>query len=169
MAADRATPSNSKGSAKHMMIVSFARHFNIRLGEWLASLILVSMAILFFAETKLFAQSPMYFAVMGSVATQVQWGFLFGTFGWSRIAALWINGRKPITPYIRMGLSFLSCFVWFQVALSLFASGVPGLGWAIFPWLLALEMYNVFRSSADAREVFDHNRASQAYGTQNIS
>lgn len=149
-----------------MMVVSFVRHFNIRLGEWLSSLILVSLAILFLAVRNLFLEAPPHYSVMASVATQVQWGFIFGVFGWVKIAALWINGRKAITPYIRMALAFLSCFVWFEVALSLFASGVPGLGWAIFPWLLCLEMYNVFRSSADAREVFDNKRASQAYGTE---
>jgi len=158
-------PSNPKGSA-NMILVSFVQHFNIRLGEWLASLILVSLATLLLCATKLFMVSPQYFAVMQQIASQPQWGFIFGLFGWVRIAALWINGRKPITPYIRMILAFLSCFVWFEVALSLFASGVPGFGWAIFPWLLALDMYNVFRSSADAREVFDKQRASRDHGTQ---
>lgn len=158
-------PSNPEGSAK-MVLVSFVQHFNIRLGEWLASLILVSLALLLLCATKLFMMQPTYFSVMSQLGSQVQWGFVFGVFGWVRIAALYINGRRPITPYIRMILAFLSCFIWFELALSLLASGVPGFGWAIFPWLLALDMYNVFRSSADAREVFDKQRASRDYGTK---
>ena len=152
---------NSEGNSAMTMTVRFGQHFAIRLGEWLVSIILVSLAALLFCATQTFALNPAYFAAMIAMAPQVVWASIFLLFGGVRIIALYINGRKPVTPYIRMGLAFLSCFVWFQVTLSLFASGVPGLGWAVFPWLLALEMYNVFRSSADAREVFDKQRASR--------
>lgn len=151
------------------MTVSLVRHFNMRLGEWLSSLILVSLAILLLSAKTLFSNTPAYFAVMSQIFTQIEWGFTFGLIGWVRVVALYVNGRKPITPYIRMALSFFSCFVWFEVTLGLFASGVPGFGWAIFPWLLALDMYNVFRSSADAREVFDLIRASRSNGNEKPS
>ena len=152
-------PSNMEGSAM-TMVVRFGSHFNIRLGEWFASLILVSLAILFFGAPGLFDTSPGYFAVMRQFGTEPAWGLGFLLIGGIRIAALWVNGRKRITPYIRMGLAFLACFVWFQIVMSLFVSGVPGLGWAVFPWLMALDMYNVFRSSADARIVYDEKRAN---------
>lgn len=152
-------PSNPEGSTA-MMIVKFGSHFNIRLGEWFASLILVSLAILFIGAPRLFDTSPSYFAVMRQFGNEGLWGLGFLLIGGIRLIALWINGRKSITPYIRMGLSFLACFVWFQIVMSLFVSGVPGLGWAVFPWLMALDMYNVFRSSADARIVYDTKRAT---------
>ncbi len=147
-----------------MMIVRFGNHFNVRLGEWLASFILVSLGVLFFGAPSLMQQSPIYFGNMLQAGSQVLWGCGFIFIGVVRIVALYINGRKRITPYIRMGLAFLACFVWWQVAMSLFLSGIPGLGWAVFPWLLALDMYNVFRSSADARDVFDAKRAERDNG-----
>lgn len=148
------------------LVVRYGTHFNIRLGEWLASTILVSLAALFFGAPGMFDQSPAYFAGLRAFGPQQLWGCGLLVAGMVRIVALWINGRKRITPTIRMVLAFLSCFVWWQIAISLLASGVPGLGWAVIPWLLALDMYNVFRASADAREVFDHKRAERDNGTQ---
>ncbi|WLJ71243.1 hypothetical protein [Sphingomonas phage Birtae] len=152
-------PSNMEGSTMATMVVRFGTHFSIKLGEWLASLILVSLAVLFFGSPGLFSTSPGYFAVMGQFGPETAWGLAFLLIGGIRLAALYVNGRKRITPYIRMMLAFIACFVWFQIVMSLFVSGVPGLGWAVFPWLLALDMYNVFRSAADARLVYDNKRA----------
>jgi len=152
---------NSEGSFMTTLVVRYGTHFNIRLGEWLASIILATLAVLFFGAPTMFASNEQYFVGLSNFASQVQWGVILLSVGTVRIGALWVNGRKPITPYIRMALAFFSCFVWWQLAIGLFLSGVPGLGWAVIPWLLALDMYNVFRSSADAREVFDKKRASR--------
>jgi hypothetical protein len=141
------------------MVVRFGTHFSIRLGEWLASFVLLSLAVLFFGAPGLFDTSPAYFATMRQFGSEPAWGLAFLLIGGIRLAALYVNGRKRITPYIRMTLAFIACFVWFQIVMSLFVSGVPGLGWAVFPWLMALDMFNVFRSSADAREVYDAKRA----------
>lgn len=151
-----------------MLKARFASHFAIRLGEWFSGIILSSMAVLMFCATRMFEASPAYFAGLAAFGSQPVWGGVFVVFGGVRLVALYINGRKPITPYIRMTLAFLSCFVWWQLTISLFASGVPGLGWALVPWLLCLEMYNVFRSSADAREVFDRSRAARN-GSEELS
>lgn len=159
MTVNSGQPSNHESSTMRM-IVRFGSHFNIRLGEWLASAILLTLAVLFLGAPTMFALNPEYFAGMAQFGGQPYWAVYFIAIGGIRIAALYINGRKRITPYIRMGLSFLACFVWYQIVMSLFVSGVPGLGWAVFPWLLALDMYNVFRSSADARLVYDEKRAA---------
>lgn len=151
----------TEGSLMSTLIVRYGTHFNIRLGEWFASFLLVSMAALMFAAPGMFAKNPEYFAGLIAFGSQPTWGAVLLVNGLVRIGALWVNGRKRITPTIRMVLAFLSCFVWWQLAISLFASGVPGLGWAFVPWLLALDMYNVFRSSADARDVFDAKRAAK--------
>lgn len=143
------------------LVVRYGTHFNIRLGEWFAGIIFASMGALFFGAPSMFSRSPEYFAGLRAFGPQVAWAALLLASGLVRIIALWINGRNGITPYARMTIAFLSCFVWWQLAVSLFASGVPGLGWAFVPWLLALDMYNVFRSSADAREVFDNKRAGR--------
>lgn len=151
----------TEASIMTTLVVRYGTHFKIRLGEWFAGIIFVSMGLLFFGAPDMFARSPEYFAGLRAFGPQQVWGILLLAAGIIRIIALWVNGRKTITPYIRMTISFLSCFVWWQLAVSLFASGVPGLGWAFVPWLLALDMYNVFLSSADAREVFDTKRAGR--------
>lgn len=158
----------SEGSFMTTLVVKYGTHFNIRLGEWLVAFVSVSLAALFFGAPTMFAKSPEYFVGLIAFASQPTWGAIMLLLGGVRIAALWINGRKRITPYIRMTLAFFSCFAWQQLTVSLFASGVPGLGWAVVPWLLALDMYNVFRSSADAREVFDAKRA-ESNGRENLS
>lgn len=137
------------------MVVRFGTHFAIRLGEWFSSFNLISIALLMYGAPKMFESNPLYFAGLSTFGGQPFWGFICGLFGIVRVAALWVNGRKPITPFIRMALAFFSCFVWYQLAIGLFLSGIPGLGWVLVPWLLALEFYNVFRSAADARDVYD--------------
>lgn len=158
----------SEGSFMTTLVVKYGTHFNIRLGEWLAAFVSVSFAALFFGAPDMFAKSPEYFSGLIAFGSQPVWGAGLLLIGGVRIVALWVNGRKRITPYIRMTLAFFSCFVWQQLTVSLLASGVPGLGWAFIPWLLALDMYNVFRSSADAREVFDAKRA-EVNGRENLS
>ncbi len=141
------------------MIVRFAPHLKLRLGEWLASVILFSMGVVLLVWPHIFAE-PTY-SVMRLGFGLSGWTLVFILSGGIRLVALWVNGRKSITPYIRMVMAFFSCFVWWQVTVSFFLSGVPALVWGVFPWLLALEMYNVFQASDDAREVFDNKRASQ--------
>lgn len=149
---------NAEGSDEMTMIVRFQSHVHLRLGEWLAAAIEASVGAFLFAVPGFFASDAL-FALMRQMFPQPIWAFAAFGMGSARIIALWINGRKSITPYIRMTMAFISCFVWYQFALGLLLSGKPALSLAIFPWLLALDVYNVFRASADAREVYDKKRA----------
>lgn len=150
-----------------MMIVRFEQHVHIRLGEWLAAAIELSLGVLLFAAPAMFASDDL-FAVMRQFAAQQVWAFAATIIGGARIVALYVNGRKSITPYIRMTMAFLSCFVWYNFALGLILSGIPALSLATVPWLLTLDIYNVFRASADAREVYDKRRAARD-GTGQVS
>lgn len=143
-----------------MLIVKFNHHVHIRLGEWLSSLILATLGLLLFAAPHMFENDAL-FVVMRQFAPQQVWAFTALFFASGRITALYINGRKPITPYVRMALAFFSCFIWWNFALGVLLSGKPALSLATFPWLLVLDVYNVFRASADARESFDNKRASR--------
>jgi hypothetical protein len=148
------------------MIVRFAPHLKLRLGEWLSSVILFSMGLVLFVfpnilNGRIFPLMRDFGSLGGEVNPSATWIVILFVFGGGHLIALYINGRKPVTPYIRLIASFLSCFVWWQITVSLFLSGVPALVWGVFPWLLVLEIYNVFQASADAREVFDTKRTSQ--------
>lgn len=146
--------------ADNMMIVRFNSHIHLRLGEWLASAILGSIGLMLIAFPTMFA-SNVVFGALASTFNQETWALAFTIVGFSRLVALYVNGRKSITPYIRMGMAFISCFIWYQFALGLALSGIPNTGLAVYPWLLCLDIYNVFRSSADARDVYDKKRASR--------
>lgn len=141
-----------------MMIVQFEQHVHIRLGEWLAAAISLSIGILLFAVPDMFKNEQL-FEAMRQFARQQVWAFALFSFGLARIIALYVNGRKGITPYVRMAMAFFSCFIWYNFTLGLFLSGVPALSLVTIPWLLVLDIYNVFRASADARDVFDRKRA----------
>jgi hypothetical protein len=145
-----------------MMIVRFNNHVHLRLGEWLASLILASIGFILFAFPNIFeGEQTATYTYLRSICPQVVWAFGIGIVGVTRLVALYINGRRSITPYIRMAMAFVSCFLWYQFALGFVLSGVATTGLAVYPWLLVLDIYNVFRSSADAREVYDNKRASR--------
>lgn len=149
-----------KTKGDDMMIVRFHNHVHIRLGEWLAAAILASIGFILFAFPHMFEDDAApQFVTLARMFPQQLWAFVFFLLGATRLVALWINGRKTITPYIRMAMAFISCFVWYQFALGFLLSGVATTGLAVYPWLLALDIYNVFRSSADAREVYDKKRA----------
>lgn len=141
-----------------MLIVRFEQHVHIRLGEWFAAFIELSLGIFLFAIPGFF-ESEDLFAVMRHMAHQNVWATASFLMGSIRIGALYVNGRKSITPYIRMTFSFLSCLVWWSFLLGVIASGRPALSLVFLPWLLVLDMYNVYRATRDAREVFDKKRA----------
>lgn len=144
------------------MIVRFNRHIHIRLGEWLAAAILTSIGLILFGFPHIFeGKEAGVYGYLRTVCPQVVWAFGLTIVGITRLVALYVNGRKSITPYIRMAMAFVSCFLWYQFALGFVLSGVATTGLAVYPWLLALDIYNVFRSSADAREVYDKKRADR--------
>lgn len=149
-----------QGKNRDMMLVKFHHRFTNRALEWLFAVFLVGWAAMLFASPSMFdgPVSPQFVALKATFS-QTVWAFGCAFMGLTRLVALWINGRSAGTPYIRMTMAFLSCFFWYQISLGLFVSGVPTTAWAIYPVILAFEMYNVFRAASDARLVYDEARA----------
>lgn len=141
------------------MVVRFAPHFKLRLGEYLASAILFSMGLVLAIWPEILDRGGI-FTTMRELGRGEVWAFSLLLLAIPRLCALYVNGRRSITPYIRLGFSFISVFAWWQITLSLFLSGVPALIWGVFPWLLALEFFNIFMSAADTRDVIDKKRTA---------
>ena len=75
-----------------------------------------------------------------------------------RLAALYINGRSPRTPYARMLCAFFGFLAWGQVAILVYQGtvatlGVISPGVAIYGILSIVELRSLYRASYDARYV----------------
>lgn len=98
------------------------------------------------------------FQVLGSVAAEDVWGWSCLVFGCGRILALIINGTfadtyySRFSPHVRGAFAFLSCFFWATITIGLFAAWRPLFGLGCYPFLLLLEITNVWQSMRDARQ-----------------
>ena len=90
--------------------------------------------------------------------TETFWACAFGAIGGLRIAALYINGRSPRTPYARMIGAFFGFLSWGQVSFlvcegTMDTLGVVPPGVAVYGILAIVELRSLYRASYDARYV----------------
>lgn len=123
--------------------------------EWLSATIMLMWGFVLMAPGDTLA-GPQYVAFLRFGATEEFWAFSFTAVGATRLAALYINGRWPRTPLIRMGGSLFGAISWGQVTWLLFESSVlQGQPWntgvaAYGPMALA-ELLSIYRAAIDAR------------------
>lgn len=153
-----------------MLIVRVAsgvsRHFAARAAEWaLAAVIFLWGWVLLLPHATF--DLPAYH-IMRAMAPETVWGFACVLIGVVRLGALVVNGTFANTaysrwsPHVRMGMSFLSVFFWYSVTMTfLTGSSPPGTGLAVYPVLLALEIYCTFRAARDSRNSDDAARHGQ--------
>lgn len=140
-----------------MTIFSLLKTFPIRVCEWLLAGLMVTWGIAAWNHSDAEWANPIY-AGLARIADQHAWGAIVTTIGILRLVALFRNGGWNPSPHLRAAGAFLACFGWLQISLGLFAAPVLSTGIAIYPWLLAADIYNVFRAAHDARLV-DEKRA----------
>lgn len=80
----------------------------------------------------------------------------FASIGASRLVALFINGRWPSTPHIRMAGAIFGALSWGQVAWLLYESAAMNntqipTGPAVYALLAAFEVFAINRAAFDAR------------------
>lgn len=144
-----------------MVILKLTKTFPVRVCEWLLAGIMVSWGIAAWNHTDAEWANPIYNGMTRIEESQHAWGALVCTIGVLRLVALFRNGGWQPSPHLRAGGAFLACFAWLQISLGLFASPVLSTGIAIYPWLLAADIYNVFRASHDARISDERARAAR--------
>lgn len=147
-----------------MFILKVTKTFPVRVCEWLLAGIMVSWGIAVWNHNALEWSQPAYEG-LGRIADNKTWGAVVCFIGILRLVALFRNGGWQPSPHLRAGGAFLACFAWLQISLGLFASPVLTAGLALYPWLLAADIYNVFRASHDARLVDERARESRSQGT----
>lgn len=133
-----------------MVILKLTKTFPIRICEWLLAGIMVSWGIAVWNHADSEWANPIYMG-LSRIADQHTWGAVVCFIGIMRLVALVRNGGWQPSPHLRAAGAFLACFAWLQISLGLFASPVLSAGIAVYPWLLAADIYNVFRASYDAR------------------
>lgn len=130
-------------------------HFPARRSEWVLAGIMVVWGWLLLGPDTVFNGNPAW-AQMAAMMQEETWGWLAIGVGAFRLAALIINGTFAGTwygrwsPHVRAFASFLSCFLWFQIAFGLWASGAATTGLAVYPGLLVLDAMNIVAASQDA-------------------
>lgn len=121
-------------------------HFPPRISEWTTAAILFNWSILVYA-TNGEILLPEYI----NMQYPLVWGVAFLILSMLRMAVLYINGRLRRSPHLRSGLSFLSCFAWFQITLAFIGAGALTTALAVYPVLLFLDFYNAYRIAIEAR------------------
>lgn len=148
-----------------MTIFSLTKSFPVRVCEWLLAGIMVTWGVAAWNHSNTEWANPIY-AGLARIGDQHSWGAIVCTIGILRLAALFRNGGWAPSPHLRAAGAFLACFAWLQISLGLFAAPVVSTGIAIYPWLLAADIYNVFRASHDARLSDERGRnARQSQGS----
>ena len=133
-------------------------HFPARRSEWaLGGMMFATGWILLMPEVTFNPRTPL-FVVLGSVMSENTWGWTCLVFGFGRLGSLIINGTFSDTsysrysPHVRGGFAFLSCFFWATITIGLFAAWRPLFGLGCYPFLLLLEITNVWQAMRDARQ-----------------
>lgn len=140
-------------------------HCQDRALEWFSASVMVVWALVLVAPGDTLS-GPQFSAFARHGMTEIGWALAFGAIGAARFAALFINGRWPRTPYVRMAGSLFGAVSWAQVAWLLMEgtylrNGVLNTGTGMYALLALAELVSIFRAAFDARYYRDaghHNR-----------
>lgn len=130
--------------------VSFRETFPLRVPEWIAAAMMADWGRKLLAFPEIFDHSPAFHS-MSLILPQWAWGSVAAVLGGLGLIALAINGLWRATPFFRLAASFGRMFLWLQIQFGLLAGGMPTTGTSIYIGLAALEIWNMYRASGDAR------------------
>jgi hypothetical protein len=119
--------------------------------EWLSAIAMVGWCYVIVRHPGYLLASNLHeFLRFGLTEGQVAAGF--GVVGALRIAALYINGRWPRSPLLRMAGAAVGLVLWSQVTLTLvMAVGTASTGVVIYGPLAFAEFISIRRAAFDAR------------------
>jgi hypothetical protein len=129
-------------------------HMQDRALEWFSAFVMLSWGLVLALPGDSLAGQNFY-AFRRYGMTEDLWAWIFGAVGSARIIALYINGRWPRTPHIRMLGALFGAVSWGQVAWliteSTLATGVASTGIPVYAMLALADLFSIFRSAFDAR------------------
>lgn len=138
-----------------MLIVQLKKHFPARWPEWFMAGMSFMWGAYISLHPELFEQPATAIVLAGmkqmagNFPPAAIWGLSTVTLGLIRAAALFVNGAYTRTPMIRLGMSFASAFVWTQVFIGLYKSGVPNMGLVVYAGLVMMDIVSAWRAATD--------------------
>lgn len=126
-------------------------HLKSRVAEWFATALLIQFGYILYSPEEVFPHAP-NLAVMAQMASEQTWGIICLAVGAIHLLALTINGTFPsfrFSPHVRAAASFIACFLWFQITISIFLSGIGGTGLGTYRLVFILEFWNFLNASQD--------------------
>ena len=142
-----------------MMIKSLRQHWPARKMEWMMTFLVSAWGAYMLVHPAMFvsAATAAPLAALADVAAQwgsddpaLFWGAGALAMGILRGVALFVNGAYTRTPIGRLVAAFASMFIFTQVSIALYRSGVPNLDLILYPWLVAVDMLSAYRAGQDA-------------------
>jgi hypothetical protein len=131
---------------------TWKKHLQARFAEWFNAFVMMMWGAYVILHPGMFVD-PRVSAIWGGllqVASQQTWGLIAFVNGSIRLGALYVNGRRKVTPSIRLAASFVSAFIWTQIVLGIWNGGVSNPGLMIYPALILGDIYSAFRAGSDA-------------------
>lgn len=160
-----------------LFMKSLRQHWPARKSEWFMAAILTTWGAYVWLHPEMF-HAPSTQALLSGLAmisasftieAALFWGPLCVVVGIGRMIALFINGAWTRTPLIRVAASFVSMFVFTQILIGLWDSGVPNTGLVIYPWFVVADLISAYRAATDAvlaqmqRDVGKETRSVSSY------
>jgi hypothetical protein len=133
-----------------------ARHFPIRVSEWIMTYALFGWGAVLWIEPETFSKNPSL-SQMSLFASEHTWSMILFAAGYLRLAGLIVNGtfrdNFKYSPHFRGFASIVACFVWGQITLgillSYYATGTGLTGLVIYSAAMMTDLWNLFRAWAD--------------------
>ena len=139
------------------MIDSLRLHWPARKLEWIMAGILTSWGFYVLTHPEIFTQPETRYIFQGLLKISdwftpypsLAWGWVGLILGIGRGIALLVNGAWTRTPFVRLVTSFASMFVFTQIIIGLWDSGVPNPSLVIYPWFVIADLSSSYRAAVD--------------------
>lgn len=140
------------------------KHLQARFAEWFNAFAMMWWGAYVILHPGMFSDPRLYALWTGllAVASQQTWGLIAFTVGAVRLGALYVNGRRKVTPSIRLATSFVSAFIWTQIVLGMWNGNTPNTGLVVYPMLILADIYSAFRAGADATYVARREQVAES-------
>jgi hypothetical protein len=132
-----------------MIKLSFEQHWRVRRSEWLLSLAVLLLGMLWGAHPQIFQLQT--FSAMRGMLAPATWAAIGMAIGLARVTVLYVNGVWHASPHMRAGAAFCSGFLWTALFLAALASDELGVGVVLWPLFFFFDALSAVDAAADAR------------------
>lgn len=140
-----------------MLIAAIGKQFPQRKMEWIMAGITASWGLYTLLHPEMFIQSSTASLLAGltnmtprGFAPNILWGTTALAVGMLRAVALYVNGAHVRTPVIRAISALVTMFVFAQVSIGLWQTGIANWGIVVYPWLIVADMVSAYAAGKDA-------------------